>query len=247
LEIKGVKLDLITTYLSFPYEKIDEANRIFLNTVQKYPIDPDLIERKPIQPVMVWYSEDNVIITSIIAVKQGKLKEALDFLDTRKKWWPSEEGYRVDVWVSAQRVKGRPTFFGEKYFIFVSYATIDAQTFKIDEFAKKLRSFSEIKKVLYWQEHMQDNIFKFMNDNLGKCDVMLLFCSKNALISKPVEKEWTAAEAIGIPIIPIFTDIDHIPPLLKSRLGIEYDINNIDKNIRDLRTLIIKKIKGVTD
>ncbi len=240
-------MDLITTYLSFPYEKIDDANRIFIETVQKNLIDPDLFEKKPIQPVMIWYSEDYVIITSILEVKEGKLKEAFNFLDIRKKWWPLEEGYKVDAWVSPQSGKTRPTFFGEKYLIFVSYATKDAQTFKINEFAKKLKGFPEIKKVLYWQEHMQDNIFKFMNDNLGKCDIMLLFCSKNALNSKPVEKEWTAAEAIGVPIIPIFIDTDHIPPLLKSRLGIEYDINDIDKNIRDLRTLILKKIKGVSD
>jgi hypothetical protein len=113
--------------------------------------------------------------------------------------------------------------------------------------AKKLTKFQEIKKVLYWQEHMQDNIFKFMNDNLGKCDCMLLFCSQNALNSIPVEKEWTAAEAMGIPIIPIYLDVDHIPPLLKSRLGIEYDFNDSDKIIQELCILIVKKIKGVAD
>jgi hypothetical protein len=81
-----------------------------------------------------------------------------------------------------------------------------------------------------------------MNDNIAKCDIMLLFCSENALNSVPVEKEWTAAEAIELPIIPIFFNIDHIPPLLKSRLGMEFNFNNMDKNLQELRSLIYKKV-----
>jgi len=240
-------MDLILTYLSFPYEKIDDANKKFVEIVQKSLINTDLFEPKPIQPVMPWYTEDSVIITTILGVKKGKLKEAIEFLNIRKKWFPAEEGYRVDNWISPREGKSRPLLFGEKFLIFVSYATKDAEMFKIGEMTKKLTNFPEIKNVLYWQEHLHDNIFKFMNDNLGKCDVMLLFCSKNSLNSIPVEKEWTAAEAIGIPIIPIFFDVGHIPPLLKSRLGIEYDFNDMDKNLQELRSLILKKIKGVTD
>ncbi|MFX0060295.1 MAG: TIR domain-containing protein [Candidatus Hodarchaeota archaeon] len=239
-------MDLILAYLSFPYEKIDDANKKYLEMLNNLPRMGDLFEPKPIQQTMPWYSEDSVKITTIFGVKKGKLKEALEFLNFRKNYWPKEEGYRLDVWITVQEGKKPPSVFGEKYLIFVSYATKDAEMFKIGEMTKKLTNFPEIKNVLYWQEHMHDNIFKFMNDNLGKCDVMLLFCSKNSLNSIPVEKEWTAAEAIGIPIIPIFFDVVHIPPLLKSRLGIEYDFNDMDKNLQELRALILIKIKGVT-
>jgi len=88
---------------------------------------------------------------------------------------------------------------------------------------------------------MTDNIIKFMSDNLGKCDVMLLFCSESALGSNAVDKEWTAADMMGKPIIPVFLDTDHIPPLLKSRLGFEFDLMDFDKNIVQLRNLILKK------
>lgn len=125
--------------------------------------------------------------------------------------------------------------------VFISYATKDAGLFKIKEIAKKLRVYKDIKEVMYWQESMKDNIFKYMNDNLGKCNIMLLFCSPNALISKPVEKEWTAMDSMGKPIIPIFLKSDHIPPLLKSRLGLEYDSFDFQKNIQNLHELILKK------
>jgi len=132
----------------------------------------------------------------------------------------------------------------EGVLVFISYATKDAELFKIKEIAKSLHNYKDIKEVLYWQENMKDNIIKYMNDNLGRCNIMLLFCSPNALISKPVEKEWTAADSMGKPIIPIFLNSDHIPPLLKSRLGLEYDSFDFQKNIHDLHDLILKKSSG---
>ncbi len=129
----------------------------------------------------------------------------------------------------------------EEVLVFISYATKDADTFKIKQIAEKLTSYPEIKDVLYWQEDLDDNIFEYMNDNVGKCDVMVLFCSKAALKSVPVKKEWTAADAMEIPIIPIFINPDHIPPLLKSRLVFEYDFYEFQKNVEMLRYLILKK------
>ena len=36
-----------------------------------------------------------------------------------------------------------------------------------------------------------------MNEKIGKCDVMLLFCSPNAAISEPVNDEWTAFKGLN--------------------------------------------------
>ena len=114
-------------------------------------------------------------------------------------------------------------------------------SFKISEISNLLIKYPEIKKALFWEEHMKDNIIKFMNDNLGKCHVIVLFCSENALYSTPVEKEWTAADALGIPIIPVFFDTTHIPPILQSRLGIEFDFYDMEKNVQNIYNLILKK------
>jgi hypothetical protein len=127
--------------------------------------------------------------------------------------------------------------------VFVSYATKDAEIFKVRELSEVLTKQEKIANVLYWQEDMKDNIIKYMNDNLGNCDVMLLFCSPNALISDPVEKEWTAADIMGKPIIPIFNDPDHIPPLLRTRLGVKFDPFDFHKNTSEIYKLILKKMK----
>jgi hypothetical protein len=125
--------------------------------------------------------------------------------------------------------------------VFISHATKDTNIFNISEISHLLSKFPEINKALYWEEHMKDNIIKFMNDNLGRCHVVLLFCSENALYSNPVEKEWTAADALGKPIIPVFFDTSHIPPILQSRLGIEFDFYDMDKNVNNLYNLILRK------
>lgn len=233
---------IILLKLNVPYDKIDEAEKITRENLARFPMDPDILNPKLLQPMTAWYTEKDIMVLNIFEVRKGKLKEALDYWNRARQSWPTSEGYRLEICVSYFSRQQKSDFWRQKRFlVFVSYATKDAHSFKINEVAEILTSFPEIKNVLYWQEDMQDNIFKFMNDNLGKCDIMLLFCSENALNSTPVEKEWTAAEANGIPIIPIFFNIDHIPPLLKSRLGMEYDFNNMDKNIQELRSLIFKK------
>ncbi|MFX0058472.1 MAG: toll/interleukin-1 receptor domain-containing protein [Candidatus Hodarchaeota archaeon] len=136
---------------------------------------------------------------------------------------------------------------GKNVLVFVSYATTDTELFKIHEIAKLLSELPEIDNVLYWEEHMEDNIFEYMDENLGKCDAMVLFCSENALKSIPVKKEWTAAEALGKPIIPVFYNPNHIPPLLSSRLGLQFDFYDMKKNIRELRYLLLKKIGGMKE
>ncbi|MFX1314164.1 MAG: TIR domain-containing protein [Promethearchaeota archaeon] len=125
--------------------------------------------------------------------------------------------------------------------IFVSYATKDAELFKIQEIAKGLTIYNEIEEVLYYEAESYDNFVKYMNDNLGRCDVVLLFCSPNALESGAVEKEWTAADAMNKPIIPVFIKADHIPPLLKSRLGVEFDTFNLPKSIQEIHRIIMKR------
>ncbi len=125
--------------------------------------------------------------------------------------------------------------------VFISHSTKDIETFRIPEISNSLSGYPEIKEALFWEEHMKDNIIKFMNDNLGRCHLIVLFCSENALHSTPVEKEWTAADALGIPIIPVFFDSSHIPPILQSRLGIEFDFYDVEKNVNSLHDLILKK------
>ena len=153
---------------------------------------------------------------------------------------PNAIDYSEEITASDEALK-------EKLLVFISYATKDVDTFKVHDIAKKLTEFSEIENVLYWEEHMKDNIFEYMDENLDKCDAMILFCSEHARDSVPVKKEWTAAEALGKPIIPVFYNTHHIAALLSSRLGIQFDFYDMEQNIQDLQNLILKKVRGLTE
>jgi len=132
----------------------------------------------------------------------------------------------------------------EEKLIFLSYATKDAELYKIPELVRKLEEYKDIGKVLYWQEDLNDSIIEYMNVNLGKCHGVLLFCSPNALNSIPVQKEWMAAEALKKPIIPIYFKPEHIPPLLSDRLGLEFDNFDFQKNIREIHDIFLKKTQS---
>ena len=88
--------------------------------------------------------------------------------------------------------------------IFLSYTTKDTESFKIKEIAINLSRFPEIEDVFYWEEDMKDNIILYMESTLKRCDVLLLFCSPNALQSAAVEDEWMASLSLKKPIIPVF-------------------------------------------
>jgi len=126
--------------------------------------------------------------------------------------------------------------------VFISYASKDAERYKIKEIAELLTKFEDIKDAKYWEEDSHDNIVKYMNEMLGICDIMLLFCSSKALKSIPVEKEWTAADVINKPIIPIFENLDDIPNLLRTRRGIQFEGENLAKTVREIHHLILKKL-----
>ncbi|MFX1294972.1 MAG: GTP-binding protein [Promethearchaeota archaeon] len=137
--------------------------------------------------------------------------------------------------------KGIKKEYREEILVFISYATKDTNTFQIPIICEKLTKFSDIKDVLYWQEDLHDDIWTYMNKNVEKCDIFILFCSPAALDSVPVSKEWHAADALNKPIIPVFSSVNYIPPLLRPRLGLQIDVFDVDSNIKKLHELILKK------
>ncbi|MFW9937088.1 MAG: TIR domain-containing protein [Candidatus Thorarchaeota archaeon] len=129
-----------------------------------------------------------------------------------------------------------------KFKIFISYATKDSKYFQVSDIAKKLLNYREIGEVLYWEESLKDDIYSYMNKNLGLCDTFLLFCSSNALQSEAVEMEWQAALKIKKKIIPIFIKESDIPPLLSTKLGVQFIKEDLEKTIEQIHQLILKKL-----
>jgi len=131
---------------------------------------------------------------------------------------------------------------GKKLLAFVSYATVDSEFFEVRKIAEKLKKYSRIADVLYWEEALKDDIYDYMNNNLESCDMFLLFCSENAKNSEPVQMEWKAALKIKKSIIPIFLKEIDIPPLLSTKLGIQFRKDDIDTTIEKIYKLILKKL-----
>lgn len=128
--------------------------------------------------------------------------------------------------------------------IFLSYASIDSKIYKIPEIAKRLRKLSEIDEVLFWEESVEDDIIDYMETNLFRCDIFILFCSQNALKSDPVGLEWKAALKKKKKIIPVFINEDDIPTLISPKLGIKFKINNLGYNIENIYKTIRKKLRA---
>jgi len=127
---------------------------------------------------------------------------------------------------------------GKKFLAFVSYATADSEYFEVRKISEKLKKYPRIGDILYWEEAMKDDIYDFMNNNLEMCDIFLIFCSKNAKNSEAVQMEWKTALKIKKLIIPIFQKENHIPPLLSTKLGVQFKKYDIDATIEQIYKLI---------
>lgn len=134
---------------------------------------------------------------------------------------------------------------GQKNLVFISYATIDGDTFQIPKIAQRLVTNHNI-RALYWEKDSGINVIKYMNRNIGKCKAFVLFCSENAINSSSVEAEWTAAFELmqnkNLSIIPVFQDSKYIPPLLLPLVRVHYDPSNLDKFEADLVAEIKKAL-----
>jgi len=127
--------------------------------------------------------------------------------------------------------------------IFLSYATTDSSYFGISKIANEIIEYPEIDNVLYWEADLHDDIYDYMDTNLGKCDIFLLFCSPNALKSDAVKMEWQAALKIKKKIIPIFIREQDIPTLLSTKLGVQFNKDDVDETVKRIYHLILKKLE----
>jgi len=130
----------------------------------------------------------------------------------------------------------------DKIRVFVSYATADSDYFQVSNISNLLAENPDIGKVFYWEEDLQDDIYEYMNKNLAKCDIFLIFCSANTNQSEPVQMEWQAALKIKKKIIPVFINESDIPPLLSTKLGVKFIENDIKKTTDQIYQLVLKKL-----
>ena len=128
--------------------------------------------------------------------------------------------------------------------VFLSYSTLDAENFKINEIANKLQSLQKIDKMFFWEADSGENIVTYMERTLRLSKVFVLFCSENSLKSKAVEDEWQAAfqlRKVGkIKIVPVYENEEFIPYLLMPLLNVKYTNDDFDGFIQKLYEEILR-------
>ncbi|TFF89276.1 MAG: DUF4062 domain-containing protein [Promethearchaeota archaeon] len=157
--------------------------------------------------------------------KDSKMLEFLEEIKERKIWVST--GDNVD---SIYKEIIRNWFTNKKVNIFISVSSKDIERFQIDYISKELRKFPEIGRVSNPNDvkDSNQNIINYMNNEIGDSDLFLLFCSESSQKSAYIETEWHLAYSINKIIIPVFTDLSHIPILLTPRQGIKFNPNDID-------------------
>lgn len=144
--------------------------------------------------------------------------------------------------ISIRAPKPTITFPIERELIFISYATVDSDFFQIPRLTRILTSYPEIDEILYWESDMHDDIYMYMDTNLKRCKVVLLFCTKNSLYSEAVKMEWTSALKLNKKILPVFIEPDDIPALLTTKLGVQFKESDPYSSIEDIYKIILNKL-----
>jgi len=148
-------------------------------------------------------------------------------------------------WVKLKKKKGliSPELIEGRNLIFISYATKDSELFQIPLITEVLTAYPDIEDVVYWESDMHDDIYEYMDDNLQLCEVFLLFCSQTSLTSEAVKMEWRSALKLDKKIIPIFINPEDIPPLLTTKLGVQFDTSEAYDSIENIYQMILKKLE----
>ncbi|MFX1358990.1 MAG: NosD domain-containing protein [Promethearchaeota archaeon] len=181
------------------------------------------------------------IIIGVIALGLGVVSTIVYTQYRRKK-------RRRTEWIKLKKKKGliSPELAEGKNLIFISYATTDSDLFQIPLITDILVQYPEIDDILYWESDMHDDIYEYMDDNLKLCSVFLLFCSQNSLYSEPVKMEWRSALKLDKKIIPIFINPNDIPPLLTTKLGVQFNESEVYDSIEAIYQMLLKKLEIVS-
>jgi len=189
-----------------------------------------LIQKDTSVPYFMWI----VFITSIAIITSAIFGI---ILYTKKRRFLRKRRARASEWI-------KPTSPGETV-VFISYKHDDSTRFRVPEIAAGIRDVGSIGKVMFSEKDVTDDFVKYMNESLGECHVLVLFCSPAATKSRWVQDEWRAAYARGIPTIPVFTDPADIPALLKAMNGVQFNPADLPGTINRLCD-IIKKVTGIS-
>ncbi len=92
----------IFVYTWYPSHKTEEVVKVYLEMLNKFPVDESLVEE--IVPAAVKTGSEGIKTLGISKVKEGKLEEALTRARTQMAMFQSIEGfeYSIEVWATVE-------------------------------------------------------------------------------------------------------------------------------------------------
>ena len=127
----------------------------------------------------------------------------------------------------------------KKVRIFFSYASDPQKTFDIPKLALILEENIHIEKVYYWERDSTGSLIDYMNDKVSDSDTCIFFYTVGADISTGVRSERDMAVYGNKHIIPVFTDIQNVPQIIRFNSG----INALNKNMNEIAKEIFRLVK----
>ena len=133
----------------------------------------------------------------------------------------------------------------KKYKIKISvvYTKEDKDKFNIVKISKELSEKTEIEEVIYRDLDQEIDILEYLNETIDKCQLFIVVCTENSLDNIDVEMEWMSALKRKKKFIPLFTDPKFIPPLLSTKLGFEYNPEDLISTAQGIYNLVLKKLQ----
>ncbi|MFX1255958.1 MAG: TIR domain-containing protein, partial [Promethearchaeota archaeon] len=125
--------------------------------------------------------------------------------------------------------------------VFFSYATKDSENYQIPKLVQLLEKKFGIEKVYYWERDTVGSIIEYMNTYVPASDACIFFYSKIAAESEPVKMERDMAVYENKYVIPVFMDINDVPPILKIQAGVNALNKSSEQIISEIYRLISQK------
>jgi Leucine-rich repeat (LRR) protein len=128
------------------------------------------------------------------------------------------------------------------YKIFISYSMKDTSLFQLPQLTNRIKSFPKVDEVFYCEADVHQDIVDYMDKYLRIADVIILLCTPNSEQSQFVQLEYKNAIAMNKRVIPVFLQIENIPTLVRSSLGVQWNNHDFNKNIDGIQAVLHKMV-----
>ena len=129
----------------------------------------------------------------------------------------------------------------KKYRIFFSYSKEDNEVFNIIELAHILEQKANIQKVYFWERDATGSIIEYIDEKLSKADSVIFFYTQHTNLKTGVRMERDMAVYHNKHIIPVFEEIDHVPPIIRFNSGVNTQSLSSNKIVDKIYHLITLK------